>query len=378
MWYYVYGGGGVKCLPCDLSVFPDSRRDSSRTPEPGSDPEPEFIQFSNSESEPEELQSGLRSVVSIGHNEANRYVNKQDTDIILNTSGNAAINNTGEINNIPPVPATTTVNAEPTIEPASESLPADILAAIGNPKRKEEVFGPKVPEEIAKRWGGILVDGLTKEDKQELQDKMHIPENFRMIKSPLLNPEISAVLGDSVRNRDKLLEKSQNHLGMGIAGLTNLASTLAAGNMDRLDIIKKVSEINMIFLDLHFEHTKTRRKLVMSSLDKKFTSTVSNAKRDTFLFGADLGEKIKALKTAEKSGLQIKRSDGPSTSNNSKRFPSHSQGNWKGPPRQQTAKTHRQGGQRSRYQPAPQPRRPPPTNKFPAAAKTSANSRKLQ
>lgn len=57
-----------------------------------------------------------------------------------------------------------------------------------------------------------------------------------------------------------------------------------------------------------------------SSLDKKFNAAVADVKRDIYLFGTNLGNKIKATKTSEKSGLQIKRCDVglPSTSTQQK------------------------------------------------------------
>ncbi|XP_047021797.1 uncharacterized protein LOC124635322 [Helicoverpa zea] len=226
-----------------------------------------------------------------------------------------------------------------------ESLPQEILEALGDSKGKDEVFGPPIPDEIAKRWGCILVDGLTKEQKQEVWEKSLVPENFKLAKAPLLNPEIIPVLSEPIKNRDKLLEKAQNHLGRGIAGLTNLTCSIIDGDTDKIQLLKKISDINKILLDLHYENTKTRRKLVITSLDKKFTQLITDVKRDTYLFGANLGEKIKASKTAERSGLQIKRSDHAPTS---RKFPQ--QGNWRGPPRSQGQQARRQGGQRPRFQ----------------------------
>lgn len=224
-------------------------------------------------------------------------------------------------------------------------LPADILEALGDPKGKEEIYGPKIPEEIAERWGRVLVDGLTKEHKQQLAEKHLVPDNFRLAKAPLLNPEIVPVLNDGARNRDKLMEKSQNQLGLGISELTNLASCVIREDLNKVELLKKISDISQIFLDLHYEDTKRRRKLITASLDKKFLHMISDIKRDTYLFGTNLGDKIKASKTAERSGLQIKRSDpAPSTS---KRY--QQQGNWRGPPRVQAQRTHKQGGPRTRY-----------------------------
>ncbi|CAG9120206.1 unnamed protein product [Plutella xylostella] len=227
------------------------------------------------------------------------------------------------------------------------ALSGDILEALGDPKAKGEVFGPKILDEISERWGRVLVDGLTKEQKVDIQEKNLVPENFKLAKAPLLNQEVIGVLGESVKNRDKLLEKSQNHLGLGIASLASFTSSLIENDLGKIDIIKKISDITQIFLDLHNENTKTRRKLVMSSLDKNFNTSITDVKRDKYLFGDNLWEKIRAVKTAERSGHHIRRSDNM----NQRRYPSQ-QGNWRGPPRQYNQRLPKQGGQRrQQYQP---------------------------
>lgn len=257
----------------------------------------------------------------------------------------------------PPTTSTNEQNVDPVPSTSAElpALPAEILEAIGDPKGKEEVFGPKIPDEIAKRWGRVLIDGVTKEQKQEMLEKVLVPDNFRLAKAPLLNPEIIPVLSEPAKNRDKLLEKSQNQLGLGISGLTNLASKIIEGQMDKIQILKNLSDVSQIFLDLHYEDTKRRRKLITSSLDKKFLHMITDVKRNTLLFGDNLGDKIKASKTAERSGLQIKRIDAPAPT--FRRYPQ--QGNWRGPPRGQAHRTFRQGGQKNRY-PSQYNRRPPP------------------
>lgn len=220
--------------------------DSSRTPEPESGPEPLFIPFSYLDSEPYQLRSHLCSTVVILHNEANHSGSKQDIDIVLSSYGNAATSSVRKTYSVAPFP--------------------------------------------------------TSAAEQELEWKIHIPENFRIIKAPILNSEISVVLGDNVRNRDKLIEKFQNDLDMQIAAVTNLLSTLATGNMNRLDIIKRLSGINNTCQDLHLEHTRTTRKLGMFLLVKKCMNIFSDAKRDTFHFG----EKFKAIKCFENLGLEVR------------------------------------------------------------------------
>lgn len=258
----------------------------------------------------------------------------------------------------------------------SEALPPEILDALGEPIGKAEILGPPINEEIAKRWGRVLVEGLTKETRDAIIKKTLIPENFDISKAPKLNLEISTVLSDNMKNRDKLFEKSQNQLGLGLAGLSNLASSLITEDLTKVDILKRLSEVSQIFLDLHHENTKQRRKLITSSLDKKFSATITDVKRDAFLFGTNLGEKIRATKTAEKSGLQVKRHNVsiPSTS----RQP---QGNWRGPPRYQATRPPKQGGQKPRHTAAqsytaPQGRRPQMSSRAPPAPRTENKPRR--
>lgn len=103
--------------------------------------------------------------------------------------------------------------------------------------------------------------------------------------------------------------------------------------------------MSQIFLDLHYENTQHRRKLITSALDKKFTSTLTEVRRDAFLFGANLGEKIKASKTAEKSGLQIRRNNISNPSS------SRQQLNWRGLPRYQASRAPKPGGPKPRFTP---------------------------
>lgn len=245
-----------------------------------------------------------------------------------------------------PVPSTSQLaENNPTVE--SVGLPGDILDVLGESKEKPEVFGPIIQEEIAKRWGHILCEGLNKDQKKALGEKICVPENFQLVKAPKLNPEISAVLVESTRNRDKRLESAQNYLGLGISAVTALTSSLIEKDMDKMDIIKRLSETNQILLDLHYENTINRRKLITYTLDKKFQEIVQDVKRDTMLFGENLTDKIKASKSAERSGLQMKKATTTETST-SKKQP-YRQGNWRGPPRH-TQRGNRQGG--TRNQPA--------------------------
>lgn len=239
-------------------------------------------------------------------------------------------------------------------------LSADILEALGVSKVKDEVFGPPIREEVSKRWGKIIMEGLGKEQKQKLLESHLFPDNFQILKAPKLNPEISTILTESTVNRDKRLKYAQDQLGVGIASLTNLMSQLMdTGDINKIEIIKKLSETGQILLDLHYQNTVNRRKLITYCLDKKFLDMVQEVKRDSFLFGENLGEKIKASKSAERSGLQIKRPEPQPSTSYRPNQPAARRGNPSGPLKQ---------NQRTRLS-GPRPYRPPQaTSRRPTAA----------
>lgn len=196
----------------------------------------------------------------------------------------------------------------PNSTPASDpEVPEEILEMLGQAKNLDEKLGEKIPKEISERWGKILLDGLAKEQKESLREKMLIPENFLLVRAPRLNPEVSAVLTEPAKKRDKRLEFSQNQLGSGIAGLVNLTKDLIQSDVPKFEVIKKLSEVAQILLDLHFEETLNRRKLLLPLLDKSFWNTTHGIKRETFLFGDKLSETIKNSKDIEKSSQQIKK-----------------------------------------------------------------------
>lgn len=276
-------------------------------------------EYSEYESETERNTSNLRSIVSIPEPPPTENTIQESNTVPSTDNPELANGNTSK---------------------SLPELPSEIPETLGESKENDEVFGPKVREEVSKRWGKIIMEGLNKEQRQKLMDNIHIPENFQLLKAPKVNQEISAVLLESTRNRDKRLEKAQDHLGIGIAAITNLMSTLIDGEMGKTEIIKKLSEMGQVFLDLHNQNTITRRKLITYSLDKKFLNIVQGVKRDSFLFGENLGEKIKATKTAERSGLQIKRPVEPQPSSSFRtNRPTARQGNLRGPPRQQSLYT---------------------------------------
>ncbi|XP_061729004.1 uncharacterized protein LOC133533931 [Cydia pomonella] len=136
------------------------------------------------------------------------------------------------------------------IDKSTTTLPQEILCLLGEAKKLDEPLGECIPDELSERWGKILTDGLAKDVKQSLVDKILMPSNFLLARAPKLNPEVAAVINESAKNRDIRLEKAQNQLGRGIAGLANLANDLIKSELDKLDILCEHESIDQYVFEL--------------------------------------------------------------------------------------------------------------------------------
>lgn len=232
--------------------------------------------------------------------------------------------------------------AHPTTPEVPETVPeldAEFLSALGDTADEQPKYGEKIHHDLAQRWLPLLRRGIPKEQKESLLKDYAIPDNCKLLRAPTLNPEISAAITDASRTRDKKLESAQQQLGLGITALNRAMSLIITGDdkQTKVRAIKMLSDGSRILSDLHYTETQTRIKLITPNLDKTFLNIIQDVERDEYLFGSKLSEKIKASKTIEKQGLQIKKG----TANQKTPTPSTSQaparpryqGNWTAPSR---------------------------------------------
>lgn len=234
----------------------------------------------------------------------------------------------------PPISTDESTVAQVTADASSELEP-EIRLALGDPAEDTPIFGENIHKDIAQRWQPILRKGLPKEAKDKLSKEHFVPDNCRLLKAPTLNPEIAAAVAEVVRARDKKMEVKQEQLGLGITAISKAMSTLIQDGK-KVDVIKLLSEGCRVLCDLHYTETQTRTKLITPCLDKSFMNIIQDEERDDTLFGNKLSEKIKASKSIEKQGLQIKRSAPAPTAFKAMSQPPNrfrQPGNWTNPPR---------------------------------------------
>ncbi|XP_047022714.1 uncharacterized protein LOC124632772 [Helicoverpa zea] len=185
-------------------------------------------------------------------------------------------------------------------------LEEDILLLLGDAPKTETPRGPAIHKDIASRWQLILANGLAKDSKDNICRDHNAPSNCDLLLTPLLNPEVKAALPEALVKRDAILQNKQKQLGVALSALATLTDMIISNELSRQKLLKPLSDASRILCDSHYQETRTRRNFIITSINHKLKNTLTEATRDSMLFGENLTEKLKAAKTIQQSGDALK------------------------------------------------------------------------
>lgn len=199
-----------------------------------------------------------------------------------------------------------------------DELEEDILQILGEGPLPDQSFGKNIHKDIAARWQDILLKGLAKEVKEPIIKKYLVPANCNFLVPPILNPEAKAAVPDILAKRDATMSQKQNQIGIALAALSQVSELILRNETSKQALLQPLSDACRILCDSHNIETRTRKSILMSSINTSLRDTLASANRDKYLFGEDLAEKLKAAKTVQKTGESLlKINAGASTSKNS-------------------------------------------------------------
>lgn len=253
--------------------------------------------------------------------------------------------------------------------PLTPAVDPDLLSALGDCHTDTPDWGENILDDISHRWEPILKSGLTKDAREGITKKYLYPKNMALAKPPILNPEISAVVTETSRNRDVRVCSKQGQLGQALTAIGKVMTGLLTKKMETPEVLRVLNDAGKMIADSHFSETETRRSLITPLLEKSFIAPIKDRKRDAYLFGENLSEFIKSSRGIKKTGQLIKPPVVP-TPGNSKGGPQRNQRYQRGmpagrsnAPRQQSSHQQRRPQQYQRRPPPPPPparRNPPP------------------
>ncbi|XP_030761270.1 uncharacterized protein LOC115886315 [Sitophilus oryzae] len=175
-------------------------------------------------------------------------------------------------------------------------------------ENETEDFADPIQKDVALQWESILKSGMKDEEKMKVMEKYKVPKNCLSCSSPKLNPEVLAAINETAIKRDERLVKVQSQMGKSLAALGKALSMLISLEPQEGDqmipIIEALSDGARLLADIHHEQSISRQNVVSFGLDKHLKEIVGTAV-DTWLFGENLGERIKNVKQIEKSGQEL-------------------------------------------------------------------------
>lgn len=237
-------------------------------------------------------------------------------DIPIETDSCVEIPSTSN-NQLPTLPTSDETN--PVTQP-NEEVDMELLQTLGEVEPEVMEWGEHVHDNIAKRYQVTHANGLKKDIKEELGKKYLFPKNLPLCKAPTLNPEIAILLSEQNRNRDKHIMAKQDQLGKALSALGTAMSALIRKNPEIPVVLRKLNDCSLLLAYSHYAESYTRRSLIIPLVDKALIDPLKERKRDSLLFGENLGQMVQNSRGIKRTGNLMQE---PSTSTSL---------NWKRPP----------------------------------------------
>lgn len=247
--------------------------------------------------------------------------------------------------NVEKLPATVTPDAEgqasvtpeSSVSQAAQTFDEETMRILGI-DTKPEAPALQLNATLAMNWEKWIAEGLRKDDQVALLEKYARTGNCNL-EAPKLNAEVVASLFDTAIKRDKYLMNAQNIRGSAMSALgiaITMLLTPSDEGVDEYKLLECLADAGRLLAWAHRLDTMSRKALIIPALDKSVKGILDETKPGVFLFGDNLAEKIKSVKSIEKVGLELKSQ--PITQKSQRKT---SSGNWKGP----SAKANRGGSQ---------------------------------
>lgn len=208
------------------------------------------------------------------------------------------------------------------------ALDEEVLRALGvTAKKKSEMikFQPDLSE--------LVVDWLTNDHEKDVKEIL-LPKYPRevdkcFIEAPALNPELKATLPAQTVKRDGHFVANQNITGSLIVATGLVLQTLLTDGeeVDKYDLIEKLSDSVKMIAQLHRNFSTSRRAFISPTMDKDVRATLDESKSDTLLYGEKLADRVKSAQALVKLGEALKPKPPPKQIGKSL--------NWKAPPPRQ-------------------------------------------
>ncbi|XP_011860134.1 PREDICTED: uncharacterized protein LOC105557495 [Vollenhovia emeryi] len=181
----------------------------------------------------------------------------------------------------------------------------------------------EIHSSLVNRWNPWLKQGLKREARDELLKK-YPRAGPCSLEPPILNQELSS-LNTNILKKDKYFTFTQNLAGAALSTLVPVIIDLVPmKSKESKRRLENLWDAAQLLAEIHHSQTIARRACILPSVSKQMADQLMKREADKYLFGENLGERIKEIKMINKLGQDMKIQ--PKTTPNLQ-----SSSNWKGP-----------------------------------------------
>lgn len=177
---------------------------------------------------------------------------------------------------------------------------------------------------VCTRWSHILARNIPEGDRKTVYDRYQIPSNLQTLNPPEINPEIVPHLSSYHKNRDAGFVVFQRDLAHSLAAL-GVALNIIFSDLGSLPkeskdkFLEPLWDSGRLQAGLFCKISETRRTFIIQTLNKQFKDLTENTCPGKYLFGSELGEKIKEAKSLESMGKNLFMPSGSSSAKDKNR-----------------------------------------------------------
>ncbi|XP_059054711.1 uncharacterized protein LOC131848792 [Achroia grisella] len=187
-------------------------------------------------------------------------------------------------------------------------LDESILALLGDTPQNDPELGPPVHKDLALRWQDVLCKGLNEETKKKMLSNYHLPNNLENLIPPSLNAEVKAALPELMVKRDYSLLQRQKQISIAISALSKSMDILITDKtiMVPQTVLRPFSDACRLLCDTFYNETRTRRSLIINSINIQMKNSIIDTTPTKLLFGDNLTERLKTAQNIKRSGDILK------------------------------------------------------------------------
>ncbi|KAJ8980493.1 hypothetical protein NQ317_000609 [Molorchus minor] len=183
-----------------------------------------------------------------------------------------------------------------------KKLSSEVLKMIGQQGPSNEALGEAIHEDVARVWSTLLQNGMEAEVVKNLLMKYPPVENCRLVEAPKLNMEVKRAITQQHLERDERLAGVQNQLGAALGAVGKaLTFCLEKEGEEWNKLIELLGDAGKLLASVHYAESQSRRVLASAGINKTFKSTLTEVSVDGWLFGENLGERMKTTKALDKT-----------------------------------------------------------------------------